>query len=200
MTMITDGTGNGYKVGVRSDNRLQVVSVTDTSFEASTGNGLAFNLNTEDINLAGSVVGDQGLLYIKNNEDRELFLVGWFIGVRNLDTTNRVGSDTSLFKLVTNPTGGTLVSEAVPGAIANRTLGSPREFKFDIYKAAGQGKTVTGGEAISVLYQYHNAGRTFGTVSLTLPRGASLAITVDTFGANMDLYTGFSGYLSQTYN
>lgn len=198
MTMISDGTGSGYKASVRSDNRLRVASVGDTAYESASENGLAFNVNTEDIPLAGSVVGDQGLLYIKNNEDKDLALVGWFIGVRNLDTTDRVGSDTSIFKLITNPTGGTLVSDASLGTLANRTIGNSREFNFDIYKATGQSKTVTGGDTTAVLYQYHNAGRTFGTVSLTLPRGASLAITVDTFGANMDLYTGFSGYLHET--
>lgn len=195
MTMITDGTGGGYKAGVDSTNRLKVASTTDTSFEAACEDGRAFNLNTEDISLTGAVSGDQGLLYIKNNEAGDLALIGWFIGIRNLDTTGRSGSDTHLFKLITNPTGGTLISDASAGYIANRTLGNPRTFDFDAYRATGPGKSVTGGDTIPVLYQYHTSGRTFGTVTLILPRGSSLAITVDTYGANMDLYTGFTGYL-----
>lgn len=197
MTMITDGTGGGYKAGVDSTNRLRVTSVTHTAFEEAAEEGRAFNLNTEDISLTGAVSGDQGLLYIKNNEVGDLALVGWFIGIRNLDTAGRSGSDTHLFKLVTNPTGGTLISDASEGFIANRTLGSPRTFDFDVYKATGPSKTVTGGDAVPVLYQYHNSGRTFGTVTLILPRGSSLAITVDTYGSNMDLYTGFTGYLHE---
>ena len=197
MTMLSDGTGSGFRAAIRSDNRLQVAAVTYTAFDSAADRGFAFNCNTEDVSLTGSVVGEQGLLYIKNNEDLDLSLVGWFIGVRNLDTTNRVGSDTNLFRLIVNPSGGTLISDASPGYLANRTLGNSREFKFDIYKASGPGKTVTGGLNPPVLYQYHNAARTFGTVSLTLPRGSSLAITVDTFGANMDIYTGFTGYLHE---
>lgn len=197
MTMISDGTGAGFKAGVDSSNRIMTASTTETAFEYAAKAGRAFNLNTEDISLTGAVSGDQGLLYIKNNEDQDLSLLGWFIGIRNLDTAGRSGSDTHLFKLVTNPTGGTLITEASTGFIANRTLGSPRTFDFDVYKAAGPSKTVTGGDAVDVLYQYHTAGRTFGTVYLTLPRGASLAITVDTYGSNMDLYTGFTGFLQE---
>lgn len=197
MTMISDGTGAGYKAGVDSSNRMMTASTTETAFEYAAKAGRAFNLNTEDISLTGAASGDQGLLYIKNNEDQDLSLLGWFIGIRNLDTAGRSGSDTHLFKLVTNPTGGTLISDASPGFIANRTLGSPRTFDFDVFRASGSSKTVTGGDTVDVLYQYHNAGRTFGSVYLTLPRGASLAITVDTYGSNMDLYTGFTGFLQE---
>ena len=198
MTMITDGTGGGYKAGVDSSNRVMVSSTTQTAFEYAADQGRAFNLNTEDISLTGAVSGDQGLLYVKNNEEQDLSLLGWFIGIRNLDTAGRSGSDTHLFKLVTNPTGGTLITDANPAFIANRTLGSPRSFDFDVYRASGPSKTVTGGDDVDVLYQYHNSGRTFGTVYLTLPRGSSLAITVDTYGSNMDLYTGFTGFLQET--
>jgi len=194
MTMITDGTGSGRKTAVDSSNRLKVNSSGHTFFEDAAENGLAFNLNTEDITISSGTSGDQALLYIKNNEDKDLALVGWFIGIRDADRTSAT-SYTNLFKLITNPTGGTLISDAVDAEVANRTLGSPRVFDFDAYKASGGGKTLTGGDGVSVLYQYHTSGRTFGNVTLTLPRGASLGITVDTYGAGFTIYTGFTGYL-----
>jgi hypothetical protein len=192
--MITDGTGTGVKAKVNSENKLLVESVTETAFENQAEEGNAFNLNTEDIVLDGGISGEQGLLYIKNNESSDLEIVGWFIGIRDADRTGAT-SDTNLFKLIANPTGGTLISDASEAAVANRNLGSPRVFDVTAYKASGDGKTVTGGEA-TLLYQYHTAGRIFGTVTFTIPRGSSLAILVNTYGANMTLYTGFTGYLA----
>ena len=194
MTMITDGTGTGVKAKVNDENKLLVESVTETAFEHQAEEGNAFNLNTEDIVLDGSATGDRGLFYVKNNENADLEVVGWFIGIRDADRTGAT-SDTNLFKLVANPTGGTLLSDASPAVVANRNLGSPRVFDITSYKATGDGKTVTGGDS-TLLYQYHTAGRTFAVVTFTVPRGSSLAITIDTYGANMTIYTGFTGYLA----
>ena len=194
MTMLTDGTGNNYRAKIGSDNRLYVESVSETAFEYQSEEGNAFNLNTEDIVLSTNSASDQGLLYVKNNGDATLELVGWFIGIRDADRTGAT-SETNIFKLVANPTGGTLISDGVEAAVANRNLGSPRVFDVTAYKASGDGKTVTGGDS-TLLYQYHTAGRTFGTVTFTVPRGSSLAIVVNTYGANMTLYTGFTGYLA----
>ena len=196
MTMITDGTGTGIKAQVSDKNRLLTASVTQSEFEYQTHIGNAFNLNTEDIVIPTGYTGDQGLFYVKNNEASALAVVGWFIGIRDANRTGAT-SDTNLFKLISNPTGGTLISEASPAFIANRDLGSPRVFDVTAYKAAGGEKTVTGGDDVPLLYQYHTAGRTFGTVTFSIPRGSSLAITVNTYGAGFTLYTGFTGYLER---
>jgi len=193
MTMIIDGTGTGSRAKVAPNSRLYVNSLSISEFEEASNDGRAFNLNTEDIQV-GAITGDQGLLYVENNEDQNLELVGWFIGIRDADRASAT-SDTNLFKLITNPTGGTLITEAESAFLANRNLGSPRTFDITAYKAAGGGRTITGGGDVAVLYQYHTAGRTFGTVTLSLPKGSSLAITVNTFGADFNLYTGFTGYI-----
>lgn len=193
MTMITDGTGTGSRAKVAPNNRLYVNSLSVTEFEEASNRGRAFNLNTGEVEV-GAIVGDQALLYVKNNEDQNLELVGWFIGIKDASRTSAT-SDTNLFKLLTNPTGGTLIDGAVPAEIANRNLGSPRTFDITSYKAIGGAETVTGFDSTAVLYQYHTAGRTFGNVSLSLPKGSSLAITVNTYGADFKIYTGFTGYI-----
>jgi len=191
--MITDGTGSNYRAGVTSSNRVLTDSKSQTVFEFQTELGNSFNLNTDDITIPTGVTGDQGLLYVKNNGNSDLILLGWFIGIRNADRS--VATDeTNLFKLIPNPTGGTLISDAEPAVAVNRNLGSSTVFDIDIYKAAGGSETVTGG-GTPVLYQYHTTGRTFGSVTLAVPRGQSLAITVNTYGAGFDIYTGFTGYL-----
>lgn len=193
MTMISDGTGTGTSAKVAPNNRLYVNALSISEFEEASNAGRAFNLNTEDVRV-NATTGEQALLYVKNNEEQNLELVGWFIGIRDASRTSAT-SDTNLFKLITNPTGGTLISDAVPAVVVNRNLGSARTFDLTTFKASAGGKTVTGGSENSILYQYHTAGRTFGTVILSLPRGSSLAITVDTFGAEFTLYTGFTGYI-----
>jgi hypothetical protein len=193
MTMITDGTGSNYRAGVTASNRVLTDTKSQTVFEFQTELGNAFNLNTEDITIPTGVTGDQGLLYVKNNGTSDLVLLGWFIGIRNADRTSAT-DDTNLFKLIPNPTGGTLLSDAEPAVEVNRNMGSSTVFDIDTYKATGGGKTVTGNSQ-AVLYQYHTTGRTFGSVTLAVPRGQSLAITVDTYGAGFDIYTGFTGYL-----
>ena len=193
MTMISDGTGTGTRAKVAPNNRLYVNALSISEFEEASSSGRAFNLNTEDIEV-GAIVGDQALLYVKNNEDQNLELSGWFIGIKDARRVSAT-SDTNLFQLVTNPTGGTLIDGAVPAVVVNRNLGSARTFDITTYKAIGGAETVTGFDSSSVLYQYHTAGRTFGTVSLSLPKGSSLAIIVNTYGADFTLYTGFTGYI-----
>jgi len=195
MTMITDGTGTGVKARVSTDNRLLTTTVSQTSFEYNTPLGNSFNLNTEDIIIPAGFTGDQALFYVKNNESSPLQVVGWYIGIRDADRTGAT-SDTNLFKLISNPTGGTLLSDEEPAKIANRDLGSPRVFDLTTYRATGGQKTITGGDEIPLLYQYHTAGRTFGTVTFSVPRGSSLGITVNTYGAGFSIYTGFTGYLA----
>ena len=192
-TTIMDGTGANYRTKVAPNNRMYVQALSRTEFEEATNVGNAFNVNTEEIVLPAAT-GEQALFYVKNNGAQNLELVGWFIGIHN---ANRAGAtdDTNLFRLRTNPTGGTLISDASAAFVTNRNLGSSTVFDLTAYKATGGSKTVTGFDDSAVLYQYHTAGRTFGSVSLSLPTGASLAITVDTFGAAFDLYTGFTGYV-----
>lgn len=194
MTMITDGTGSGNRVKVSSENRMYVDSITETSYEHAAEEGEAFNINTGDIEI-GAIDGDQALLYVKNNEDQTLEIVGWFIGIRDADR-GVATSDTNIFQLYANPTGGTLLSAGNDGAVVNRNLGSPRQFDIDVKVATGGAMTITGYETPSLLYQYHTAGRTFGTVNFTLTKGASLGIVVNSKGADMTLYTGFTGYLA----
>ena len=192
-TTIMDGTGTNVRAAVSADNRLLTETKSETLFEFQTENGNSFNLNTEDMTIPTGVTGDQGLFYIKNNGAKDLVLLGWFIGIRNAD--RGVATDeTNLFKLIPNPTGGTLISDASEAIVVNRNLGSSTVFELDSYKATGGGKTVTGGSD-AVLWQYHTNGRTFGSVTLALPRGQSLAVTVNTYGAGFDVYTGFTGYL-----
>lgn len=190
---LKDGTGSGISARVNPRQKLEVSANILSDYELATLEGESFNINTQFVTYTGNQ--DHGCLYIKNNEDRDLLLQDFFVGVGT-----RVGGTPSeayhLVQAFFNPTGGTLISGAVPAGIVARNAGSTTTFDLDIYKGVS-GATVTTGGAVPVLYQFQGENsRTFGTVFLVLPKGSSIAVTVDTnTTGSVPIYVGFTGYL-----
>ena len=189
--IIEDGTGSGRKAKVTTENKLRVSSTTLSEDKLAAVEGRAFNINTEIIALTGT--GESAVLYVKNNESEDISIQGFFVGVGTLSGTS---SDSILVRAYINPTGGTLISNAVDVTVTNRNLGSTKTFSLDVYKGV-DGDTITGQDATPILYQFQGgSSRVFGNVNLVLPRGASIAVTIDlntTGGAN--IYTGFTGFV-----
>ena len=189
--IIEDGTGSGRKAKVTTENKLRVSSTTLSEDKLAAVEGRAFNINTEIIALTGT--GESAVLYVKNNESEDISIQGFFVGVGTLSGTS---SDSILVRAYINPTGGTLISNAVDVTVTNRNLGSTKTFSLDVYKGV-DGDTITGQDATPILYQFQGgSSRVFGNVNLVLPRGASIAVTIDlntTGGAN--IYAGFTGFV-----
>ena len=169
MTLIDDGQGTGSKARVDSDNRLHVSSVGDTEELHANDLGNAYNINTELI--AFTAAGT--LMYIKNNEQRDLAILAMAVGMGNAST-----SDLGEVKIRKNCTGGDLISDATAIAInENRNYGSSQTLDADVF-AGKSGGTSTGGSTGSFFLQ--SAGtRLFAALNFILPRGSSLAIIVD---------------------
>lgn len=190
---LKDGTGSGVSAKVNARQKLEVSANTLTDYEVATLEGESFNINTQFVTYTGDQ--DHGCLYIKNNEDRDLLLQNFFVGVGT-----RVGGTPSeayhLVQAFFNPTGGTLISNAVEAGIVARNAGSTKNFNLDIYKGTSGATVITGG-AEPVLYQFQGENsRTFGTVFLVLPKGSSIAVTIDTnTTGSVPIYVGFTGYL-----
>jgi hypothetical protein len=183
---------NGDKAKVDSNGRLLTSSTSLTRYEESSADGRAFNVNTEYIRSITSA-GDNGILYLKNTNEKDLAIEAWFWGVENLSGGTPTGNP--ILKAYFNPTGGTLISDANAANIVNRNGGSSETFEDVIaYQASGTGKTITG-IGSPVLYQLQGAGRTFGTIFLTLPKNSSIAIAIDIAGyGTADVYAGFTGF------
>lgn len=187
MSIITDGTGSGYRAGVNSRNELAVASVSQSIYERAAEDGRAFNLNTEVVAYSGTGPYVADCLYVKNNETTDVEVVGWFIGEAN----NRAGGDTSsalLFEMYGNPTG---TPTGAAATIVNRRIGAPRQFLMDALSDVS-GLSVTGSP---LLYQYHYSGRGFGTVNFTIPAGQSIVIKCNIPCNTLSFYTGFTGYV-----
>ena len=191
-TTIQDGTGKGYSARIDDEGRLFTRTTNETEIEHSVVSGRAFNINTEFLPISSS--GQNALLYVKNNEDDPLVVAAWFIG-----TDNAAGTPTrqGLAEVYINPTGGTLIASASAVTAVNRLLGSSETLDALIYKG-GDGYTITGQQTTPVLYQTQgSSARAFGTVYLSIPKGASLAVTYTSNGAEpLEIYTGFQIFKS----
>lgn len=180
---IEDGKGNGFKLEINSRNKAEVSSVNRTEYENAVIEGKAFNINTEIFTITGT--SESACLYVKNNEEEDIYITGLF-----------AYSDFEiLLRAYIEPSGGTIVSTADQINITNRKVGNSETFIFDAYKGF-DGATVTGQNPTPLLYQVQN-NRVFGNVNIAIPRGGSIAITLQPSAGNtgdVNVYCGFVGY------
>ena len=175
---IKDGSG-GNVAQVNSKKQLSVISVSETSTQNAAREGYAYNINTGLITLTSSTAS--GVIYFKNDEapingESDLVIDSIAVGIGNTGTL----ASLSEIRVIANPTGGTLISAATPVDMkANRNFGSSNSLGTTTYSYKGvEGSTVTGGNQIALFYG--GSGRSFFPVDFILPRGSSIAITLDT--------------------
>lgn len=169
MVQINDGTGSGNSAKVDSNKRMHTQAVTETEALHAAEIGEAFNINTGNISFTAAGT----LLYIKNNEDKELIIEAIAVGT-GTGTTSDIGEIT----VERNPTGGDLISDATAVDMnENRNFGSSSTLTADIFKGKSGG-TSTGGDDI-ILFYHDSNGRLFGSIDLVVPKGQSIAVTYD---------------------
>lgn len=171
--VILDGTGDGNKAKVDKDNRVHALSVSATVQENGAIDGNTYNINTGSINLTSS--NESALLYFKNNGDNDIQVtsIGYLIG----NSTGGIGDLQP--KIVRNPTGGTIVSNAVDvPVLINKNFGSFNSLTVDAYKGV-EGDTLTGGEdGYYSLLPGDARAYLINTGVLQLPKGSSIGITM----------------------
>lgn len=171
--LIEDGL-SGNKAGVNKANRLTVHAVAEQEDLHAVELGEAFNVNTGLM----TVTGDATLIYLKNNEDEDLFIdaiaLGSFEGVTH--------TDDPYVTIVRNPTGGDLISDATAVSMnQNRNFGSSEALTVDAYKGKVSG-TLTGGNDLGIL-QATPGGRSFYAINLLLQKGSSIGIKLTLNGS-----------------
>lgn len=172
MTYIED-CSNGNTVKVDSKRRLYTLAITEDNDSEAARDGRAYNLNTGIITLTGS--SESSLMYIYNGETEDLHINSIILGVGA-----GTASDMGLLTLLSNPTGGDLISDASPVDIKiNRNLGSSSILSTEtlVYKGK-DGGTITGGTNLGIFYQ-GTSGRLVAPFEIVLPRGSSVAMKYD---------------------
>jgi len=169
---IIDGKGTGSRARVDQLGRLYTNAISQDVADYHNIGGDRYNINTDDLTL--TTANESVLLYIKNNDSRDLVVdsVIQIIG----SSTGGVGQLKSY--IYRNPTGGTIVTDETEAAIiSNLNYGSTNTLTGNIYMGA-EGKTQTGGVAslTSILTPpITNLVRVGGII---IPKGASIAVSI----------------------
>jgi len=192
---IQDATGQGPGAKVGATNRLYTFAIAENFEEFANKEGDAYNINTGTITLTDAV--DTPILYLKNNEDKDLIVTALALGVG--PSTGAATDANAVITVVRNPTAGTIVSGATAVDMnQNRNFGSSKTLTADAYKGA-TGNTMTDGDDIIQLYQSENS-RLFATLNIIIPKSKSVGIKFDPAASNtsQDVYAAVICHLDET--
>jgi hypothetical protein len=189
---IKDGTGGGYEGKVDINNRLHAYAVTVSEAGQANLDGNAYNVNTGDITLTNAT--ETPILYIKNNEDRDLNIESLILYAG----TSTGGTATLGVKwvVVRNPSAGTIISGAAAVDVeSNRNYGSNNTVLFDSYKGA-TGSTMSGGDD-HIIVRGATFFRSVIGINEIIPKGSSIGVKVTppTSNTSMVVYAAAQTHL-----
>jgi len=167
---IQDGTGSSKKVKVSDSNRLFVESVTRSEREEEALLGEAYIVGSGFVEL--TTTGTSAVLYFKNNEDEDLVITRFLIGVKKSSGGTENFVTGIIYK---NPT--SMVSGTTNSLILNNVnFGSSNTLNID--SEIGQtGALLAGGSAyLATVAPTENL--TAEDASTILPKGSSIGVFI----------------------
>jgi len=181
MAIIQDAA-TGKTARVNLDNTLSVHSINISEAEHATDLGDSYNVNSGLVTL--TTAGESGVLYFKNNEDRNVHIDSIIIILG--PSTGGVTTDTTHIRVYSNPTTGTLISTALAAEmVQNRNMGATSALSADVYKGA-TGNTITNGDALIESLVSPNSRAVFN-IDLTIPKGKAVAISYEPNDSNTSM-------------
>jgi len=183
MNMILDGTGDGYRAKVDSNNRLHTDSSSISQADNAGINGDGYNINTGSIVLTSD--SESGIAYISYTGTGQ-FVIKEIIVIIGSTTG---GSGDGVVEIIRNPTAGDTIDNAVEmDSIINRDFSSNKAFTGVAYKGA-EGDTLNSGETFA-----NTTRSSFGTV-VTFDAGVIVLGKSNSVGVS---YTPPTGNTSQS--
>ena len=187
---------SGDILHVDQNKQAHTFSITETEKNNATTKGNDYNINTGEIALTGT--GTSSVLYFKNDEDSDFIITAVAMGV---GTRSATVTDLAKVVILKNPTAGDLITDATDVDIkSNSNFGSSRTLKSTSLAYKGKdGGTITGGTEHAILYT--GDGRLYASLDIDIPRGSSIAVTIDlntSGGANV--YGALIGYVKDNKN
>ncbi len=182
MSLIEDGTGTGSKAQVDANNDLHITGTTETDGQLATEKSDSYNVNSGLVTITS--VDEQGILYLKNNETRDLIIrsIVLILG----PSTNGSATDTTRVRMYKNPTAGTLISEAnAADTVSNRNYGSSNTLTADAYKGDASATVTDGSVHIESLIS--PGSRAVFSIDEILTKGDSIAVTVEANDSNTSM-------------
>jgi len=167
---ILDGTGRNIKAKVSVDNRLYTQSVNRSEREEQSLVGEAYIIGTGFVNLTTS--GTSAVLYFKNNEDVDLVITRFLVGVKKSSGGTENFVTGIIYKNPTSMVSGT----GNPLAINNVNFGSSNTVDADS-EIGQQGALLAGGSAyLAIVAPTENL--TAEDASTIIPKGSSIGVFI----------------------
>jgi hypothetical protein len=167
---IQDGSGSNRKARVTTDNRLFTASTIRSEREQEALLGEAYIIGTGFVSL--TTTGTSAVLYFKNNEDVDLVITRFLIGVKKSvgGTENFITG--IIYKNPTSMVSGT----GNPLTINNVNFGSSNVIESDS-EIGQEGALLAGGSAyLATVAPVENL--TSETASTILPKGTSIGVFI----------------------
>ena len=167
---IQDGTVSTRKVRVGNNNRLFVESTTRTEREEEALLGEAYIVGTGFVNLTGTSI--TGVLYFKNNEDVDLVITRFLIGVKKSSGGTENFVTGIIYK---NPT-SMVLGTGSPLIINNVNFGSSNTIDAD--SEIGQNGALLAGGSAYLATVAPTENLTSEAASTILPKGSSIGVFI----------------------
>ena len=171
--IIEDGTGTGKRLEINKLNRAKADAVTFDREDDAIAVGAGYQITSGQITFTSSGSAS-GILYFKNDEDVDCVVDRVVLMVGTGDT-----SGDWFHRIVRNPTGGTLIDNAVKAGISNSNHGSANLLNgngADIFKGV-EGDTITGGTGVA-LPVHATSNRIVFPIGRRVPKGSSFAVEI----------------------
>lgn len=184
---IIRAAGSQRAVEVSARGAMHTDSVVRENIDLLTEFGRAFEITTT---LTMTSANENGLLYVKNNENQDVILEGGLLSLGN--TTGGSATSNWTFKGYRNPSTGTLISDANAATIVNRNFGSFTTLTGDVYDAAAVEESITDG-TVGFQVTLPSAG-VYGLSfdNARLPKGATVAFSIQAPASNTSAVATFN--------
>jgi len=181
MAILEDGA-TGKTARVNSDNTLSTHSVSISEAAHATDLEQSYNVNSGLITLTSAA--ESGVLYFKSNENINVHIDSFVIILG--PSTGGSATDTTRIRIYSDPTTGTLISNAVDAdTVQNRNAGSSATLDALTYKGA-TGDTITDG-TILLESLVSPGSRAAFIIDVTVPKGKAIAISYEPNDSNTNM-------------
>lgn len=193
MTIINNGTGDGIAAKVDTSNRLTTFSTQQSSAISAMKSGSRFIAPTRVITLSSDT--ESALFYFKSNEDSSLIIDEFrlSIGPATDVGSNLIENDVVTLTVYVNPTGGSLIDNAISMLVANKNAGNSRTLDVIAYEGV-DGDTLTG-ELLKVEELHQVAKNHVDNSPFMIPKGGIVAFGIIPPSGNVNMKISISATL-----
>lgn len=175
-TIIEDGTGSGYALGINSKGRLLAAATTEErSVFNSANDGQTYTILTDYLTITGVTSQEDGIIYLKNNSDLDMYL-------HHLKVWCGTSGQFTKINVYRNPTTGTLIDSTIAADVTNMNYGSANTYEGLAYQGDGTNLTVTNGSIMGRHYLGVGMQQSLMQMwmgSVVLEKGSSIAVTAE---------------------